>query len=160
VSIHALTVFRLLLPDSKLLLKRGKESDSAPLCYLPPAIVEASTSCKPSLACLVQSTPSQNGASQAQIEGNGKAAHGAVVQAVTSNSNGSNGRSNGVAVLQNGAAAAHQKGNGIGTVAELKDAATIVSVTENGTGGADIDLEGSWDPCDVGHLDSCAHDRY
>ena len=45
-------------------------------------------------------------------------------------------------------------------MAELKDAATIVSVTENGAIGADSEQNGAWaDPCEVGHLEACAADR-
>ncbi len=44
---------------------------------------------------------------------------------------------------------------------ELKGAATIVSVTENGAIGADSEQNGAWaDPCEVGHLEACAADRY
>lgn len=86
-----------------------------------------------------------------------------MLQAVVSDSrNGSrNGShaSNGRAVLQNGARIAST--NGSTTVEELKDAATIVSVTENGADGADSEQNGAWaDPCEVGHLEHCASDRY
>lgn len=111
----------------------------------------------------MQSASSQNGASAAQIESNGKAAHAAVVQAVSSGSREDSYSSNGTAVLQNGAASAN--GNGSVMVEELKDAATIVSVTENGAVGADSEQNGAWDPawadpCEVGHLEACAADRW
>lgn len=108
----------------------------------------------------MQSAASQNGSSAAQIDNNGKASHAAVVQAVVSESNGRRVQSNGTAALQNGAAAAAYQ-NGSTTVEELKDAATIVSVTENGAIGADSEQNGAWaDPCEVGHLEACAADRY
>ncbi|CAL5224135.1 g6768 [Coccomyxa viridis] len=106
-----------------------------------------------------KSAASQNGSSAAQIDNNGKASHAAVVQAVVAESNGRRVHSNGTAALQNGAAAAAYQ-NGSATVEDLKDAATIVSVTENGAVGADSEQNGAWaDPCEVGHLDSCAADR-
>ena len=112
------------------------------------------------LLCSVQSAASQNGSSAAQIDNNGKASHAAVVQAVVAESNGRRVHSNGTAALQNGAAAAAYQ-NGSATVEDLKDAATIVSVTENVAVGADSEQNGAWaDPCEVGHLDSCAADRY
>ena len=112
------------------------------------------------MLCSVQSAASQNGSSAAQIDNNGKASHAAVVQAVVSESNGRRVQSNGTAALQNGAAAAYQNGSTT-TVEELKDAATVVSVTENGAIGADSEQNGAWaDPCEVGHLEACASDRY
>lgn len=82
-----------------------------------------------------------------------------MVQAVVAESNGSSAGRNGATALQNGAAAANQNGNT--TVEELKDAATIVSITENGAVGADSEQNGAWaDPCEVGHLEACASDRY
>ena len=106
----------------------------------------------------MQSAAGQNGASAAQIESNGKASHAAVVQATVAESNGSSGRNNGTAALQNGAAASYQ--DGITTVEGLKDAATVVSTTENGAIGADSEQNGAWaDPCEVGHLEACASDR-
>ena len=111
------------------------------------------------MLCPVQSAASQNGASAAQVDNNGKAAHAAVVQAVVAVSNGRSVRHNGAAALGNGAAVAHQDGST--TVEELKNATTIVSVTENGAVGADSEQNGAWaDPCEVGHSEACAADRY
>ena len=85
-----------------------------------------------------------------------------MLQAVTAESREASYGSNGAAVPQNGSAAAST--NGSSTVEELKDAATILSVTENGAIGADSEQNGAWDPawadpCEVGHLEACAADR-
>ena len=138
-------------------------------CLYPSVALQASECCTIVLSqCLtgasaLQSEISQNGSSSsAQIESNGKAAHSAVLQAVTAEGREASYGSNGAAVLQNGSAAAST--NGSSTVEELKDAATILSVTENGAIGADSEQNGAWDPawadpCEVGHLEACAADR-